>query len=104
VVPSIFPDAFGMVAAVAAAAGSPPLVARHSGLAEVAAGLEEEYPERFRHLASFETGDAADLARKLNEVLALSPAEHDVLRQSARQAVVDRWSWASIARRLLAPV
>jgi glycosyltransferase involved in cell wall biosynthesis len=104
VVPSIFPEAFGMVAAEAAAAGSPPLVARHSGLAEVAAGLEEEYPERFRHLASFETGDAADLARKLNEVLALSPAEHDVLRQSARQAVVGRWSWASIARRLLAPV
>ncbi len=104
VVPSIFPEAFGMVAAEAAAAGSPPLVARHSGLAEVAAGLEEEYPERFRHLASFETGDAADLARKLNEVLALSPAEHDVLRQSARQAVVDRWSWARIARRLLAPV
>ena len=59
VVPSIFPEAFGMVAAEAAAAGSPPLVARHSGLAEVAAGLEEEYPERFRHLASFETGDAA---------------------------------------------
>src|SRR5204862_6347765 len=53
VVPSIFPEAFGMVAAEAAAAGSPPLVARHSGLAEVAAGLEEEYPERFRHLASF---------------------------------------------------
>src|SRR6266404_6297756 len=104
VVPSIFPEAFGMVATEAAAAGSPPLVARHSGLAEVAAGLEEEYPERFRHLASFETGDAADLARKLNEVLALSPTEHDVLRQSARQAVVDRWSWASIARRLLAPV
>ena len=52
VVPSIFPEAFGMVAAEAAAAGSPPLVARHSGLAEVAAGLEEEYPERFRHLAS----------------------------------------------------
>ena len=57
-----------------------PLVARHLGLAEVAAGLEEEYPERFRHLASFDTGDVADLARKLNEVLALSPAEHDVLR------------------------
>src|SRR4029453_16258683 len=30
VVPSIFPEAFGMVAAEAAAAGSPPLVARHS--------------------------------------------------------------------------
>ena len=46
VVPSIFPEAFGMVAAEAAAAGCPPLVARHSGLAEVAAGLEETYPAR----------------------------------------------------------
>lgn len=104
VVPSIFPEAFGMVAAEAAAAGSPPLVARHSGLAEVAAGLEEEYPERFRHLASFETGDAQDLARKLTELLALPRSEHDALRQAGRQAVVDRWSWASVARRLLAPL
>jgi glycosyltransferase involved in cell wall biosynthesis len=102
VVPSIFPEAFGMVAAEAAAAGSPPLVARHSGLAEVAAGLEEEYPERLRHLASFATGDAADLARKLEELLALSPADRDELRRAARQAVVDRWSWASVAQRLLA--
>jgi len=102
VVPSIFPEAFGMVAAEAAAAGSPPLVARHSGLAEVAAGLEEEYPERFRHLASFETGDAADLARKLTELLALSPADRDELERAGRKAVVDRWSWASIAQRLLA--
>jgi len=102
VVPSIFPEAFGMVAGRGCAAGSPPLVARHSGLAEVAAGLEEEYPS-LRHLAIFETGDAPISARKLNEVLALSQPSTDVLRQSARQAVVDRWSWASIARRLLAP-
>jgi glycosyltransferase involved in cell wall biosynthesis len=103
VVPSIFPEAFGMVAAEAAAAGSPPLVARHSGLAEVAAGLEEEYPERLRHLASFETGDAVDLARKLDEILALSAADHEALRVAARRAVVERWSWASVAQRLLAP-
>jgi glycosyltransferase involved in cell wall biosynthesis len=104
VVPSIFPEAFGMVAAEAAAAGSPPLVARHSGLAEVARGLEDEYPERFRHLASFERGDAADLRRKLTELLALSAADHEVLRLAARRAVADRWSWAGIARRLLEPV
>jgi glycosyltransferase involved in cell wall biosynthesis len=104
VVPSIFPEAFGMVAAEAAAAGSPPLVARHSGLAEVAAGLEEEYPERLRHLTSFTTGDAADLARKLNEILALSQADHDELEVAGRRAVVERWSWSSVAQRLLAPV
>jgi glycosyltransferase involved in cell wall biosynthesis len=104
VVPSIFPEAFGMVAAEAAAAGSPPLVARHSGLAEVAAGLEEAYPDRVRHLASFETGDPADLARKLNELLALSAVDRDELRVAARRAVVERWSWTSVAQRLLAPV
>jgi glycosyltransferase involved in cell wall biosynthesis len=101
VVPSIFPEAFGMVAAEAAAAGSPPLVSRHSGLAEVAAGIEAEYPERYRHLASFATGDAADLARKLNDLLSLSAEEHDALKRAARKAVVARWSWASVAERLL---
>src|SRR5438105_7303144 len=43
VVPSIFPEAFGMVAAEAAAAGSPPLVARHSGPHELARGLQARY-------------------------------------------------------------
>ena len=104
VVPSIFPEAFGMVAAEAAAAGSQPLVARHSGLAEVAAGLEEEYPQRLCHLASFATGDAADLARKLVELLSLPPADREQLRHAARRAVVERWSWSSVARRLLEPV
>jgi glycosyltransferase involved in cell wall biosynthesis len=104
VVPSIFPEAFGMVAAEAAAAGSPPLVARHSGLAEVAAGIEAEYPDRLRHLASFETGDADDLRTKVRELLALPREDHDLLREAARRAVVERWSWAGVARRLLAPV
>jgi glycosyltransferase involved in cell wall biosynthesis len=104
VVPSIFPEAFGMVAAEAAAAGSPPLVARHSGLAEVAAGLEEEYPTHLRHLAAFEIGDADDLHRKLRELLALPDADRAALRDAARKAVVERWSWAGVARRLIAPV
>ena len=44
VVPSTFPEAFGMVAAEAAACGALPVVARHSGLAEVAATLAEAVP------------------------------------------------------------
>jgi glycosyltransferase involved in cell wall biosynthesis len=103
VVPSIFPEAFGMVAAEAAAAGSPPLVARHSGLAEVAAGLADEYPAHLRHLTSFTTGDAAELARKLNELLALPAADRAELSAAARRAVVERWSWAGVGRRLLEP-
>src|SRR5262249_57394128 len=93
-VPSIFPEAFGMVAAEAAAAGCPPLVARHSGLAEIAAGLEAEYPERLRHLAAFESGSADDLRGKLGELLALPPAHRHALRTAARRPGVARSSGA----------
>jgi glycosyltransferase involved in cell wall biosynthesis len=103
VVPSIFPEAFGMVAAEAAAAGSPPLVARHSGLAEVAAGLEDEYPAHLRHLSAFESGNADDLHTKLQELLALSREDRAALQHAARRTVVERWSWAGVARRLLEP-
>ena len=103
VVPSIFPEAFGMVAAEAAAAGSPPLVARHSGLAEIAEGLEQEYPPHLAHLAAFATGDAQELAEKLNELLALPEEDRAALREAARRATVARWSWAGVAGRLLEP-
>jgi glycosyltransferase involved in cell wall biosynthesis len=103
VVPSIFPEAFGMVAAEAAAAGCPPLVARHSGLAEIAAGLEEAYPRSLRHLAAFTSRDTEDLRRRLRELLALAPADRAVIRSAARAAVVERWSWAGVSRRLLEP-
>ena len=103
VVPSIFPEAFGMVAAEAAAAGCPPLVARHSGLAEVAAGLEESYPAELRHLTAFASGDAHDLALRLGDLLALSPQDRADVRAAARTAVVERWSWAGVSRRLLEP-
>jgi glycosyltransferase involved in cell wall biosynthesis len=103
VVPSIFPEAFGMVAAEAAAAGSLPLVANHSGLAEIAAGVSAEYPEAYRELTSFESGDAAQLAEKLRRLLALTPGERTELATAARRAVVERWSWAGVAERLLEP-
>jgi glycosyltransferase involved in cell wall biosynthesis len=103
VVPSIFPEAFGMVAAEAAAAGVPPLVAKHSGLAEIAAGLEERYPPEYRRLASFESGNAVELAEKLEELLALPASKRDELGRLARETAVERWSWASVARKLLEP-
>jgi len=97
VVPSIFPEAFGMVAAEAAAAGVPPLVARHSGLAEVAAGVEAEYPPELRDLASF----TDDLSEKLRRLLELPAETRRELGLAARRAVVERWSWSSVAGRLL---
>ena len=92
VVPSIFPEAFGMVAAEAAAAGCPPLVARHSGLAEVAEGLEAEYPPALRGLASFTSGDAADLREKLAALLALlagRPAERSGQRRAVQRRALE---------------
>ena len=104
VVPSIFPEAFGMVAAEAAAAGCPPLVARHSGLEEVAEGIEAAYPPEYRHLASFETGDSLDLADKLHELLALPADTRRALGEAARGVAVEKWSWAGVAARLLEPL
>jgi glycosyltransferase involved in cell wall biosynthesis len=102
VVPSVFPEAFGMVAAEAAAAGCPPIVANHSGLAESARGLEEDYPRGLGRLASFPTGDAAALAERLNETLALDEHNRSAIRAAARNAAVERWSWTSVAQRILA--
>ncbi len=101
VVPSIFPEAFGMVAAESAAAGCPPVVANHSGLAEIANGLDEDYPPKLRHLASFPNGDAAELTQRLNEIVSLSDDDRAALRTAARDAATARWSWTSVADRLL---
>ena len=101
VTPSVFPEAFGMVAAEAAACGSPVLVARHSGLAEIARGVEEEYPPELRDLAAFRSGDVADLARKLERIIALPDADWRRLSEAARLAVVSRWSWERIAAAIL---
>ena len=51
VVPSTFPEAFGMVAVEAAACGALPLSAAHSGLAEVTATLREAVDEDLRAAA-----------------------------------------------------
>jgi glycosyltransferase involved in cell wall biosynthesis len=103
VVPSIFPEAFGMVAAEAASSGCPPIVARHSGLAEVAEGLETAYATRHRELASFAQGDSVELQEKLHDLLALPDEERRELGAAARRVAVERWSWTSVAQRLLEP-
>jgi glycosyltransferase involved in cell wall biosynthesis len=101
VVPSVFPEAFGMVAAEAAAAGCPPVVSRHSGLAEVAAELEAALPAGLAPLVTFPTGDAGALRERLAGLLALPAADRTTLRATVRRVVEERWSWAGIARTLL---
>ncbi|MES1246653.1 MAG: glycosyltransferase family 4 protein [Actinomycetota bacterium] len=101
VVPSIFPEAFGMVAAEAAAAGVMPVVADHSGLAEVGAGIAAALPPERAHLVAFPAGDAAALRDRLQQLLSLPAAERRQLGLAARNAVESRWSWRTVAERLL---
>ncbi|HYM58505.1 MAG TPA: glycosyltransferase [Solirubrobacteraceae bacterium] len=104
VVPSTFPEAFGMVAAEAAACGALPIVARHSGLAEVAQTLAGAVPAAVRPWLSFElgAGAVAELAAALIAWLE-APAE---LRAATREAMVrvtrERYSWDGVARTVLA--
>jgi glycosyltransferase involved in cell wall biosynthesis len=101
VVPSIFPEAFGMVAAEAASAGLLPVVSAHSGLAEVAAGIGEEVGPETAPLLSFPTGDSAALRERLASILTLPAERRRELGSDARRAVERRWSWTVVAARLL---
>jgi glycosyltransferase involved in cell wall biosynthesis len=101
VVPSTFPEAFGMVAAEAAAAGLMPVVADHSGLGEVGAGIAGELPPDRAHLVTFPTGDVEALRTRLQELLALPAEERRQLGLAARRAVEKQWSWRKVAERLI---
>ena len=52
-------------------------------------------------LAGFPTGDSAALRAQLDRLLSLPADDRRAIRLAARSAVLERWSWASIARRLL---
>lgn len=102
VVPSIMHEAFGMVAIEGAAAGALPLVARHSGLAEVASALEAAVGQP--GLFSFEPGLGATerIAAGVDRILAIPPAERDELRATVSAFVAREYSWQRTAERLLA--
>ena len=98
VVPSVLAEAFGMVAAEAAACGVVPVVSDHSGLAEVAAVLGEAARTFHGSEAS-----AEELAGQLSELLAMTDAERRALGAVGRERVAERWSWQAIADSLLEP-
>jgi glycosyltransferase involved in cell wall biosynthesis len=90
-----------MVAAEAASAGVVPVVADHSGLAEVGAGIAAEFPPDRAHLVTFPNGDVGALRERLQELLGLSPAERRALGLAARGAVEAKWSWRTVGERLI---
>jgi glycosyltransferase involved in cell wall biosynthesis len=104
VVPSTFPEAFGMVAAEAAACGTLPVSAGHSGLAEVTSVLRAAVPGPARPWLSFAVGDDAvpELAERIAAWLAAPPS----LRARTRAALVDvaraRFSWEGVAEAVAA--
>jgi glycosyltransferase involved in cell wall biosynthesis len=104
VMPSTFPEAFGMVAAEAAACGVLPVSAGHSGMREVSRELAAALPDEVADLVSFpvEIGAVEAIAGRLNGWFEL-PGER---REAARDALVATarrlWSWEGVARGVIA--
>jgi glycosyltransferase involved in cell wall biosynthesis len=104
VMPSTFPESFGMVAAEAAAAGTAPVSAGHSGMAEVSHALAARLPAEAAALVSFELDGSAvrSLAARINGWLALDPRTAKQARSALREVASGRWSWEGVARAVLA--
>lgn len=104
VVPSTFPEAFGMVAAEAAACGVLPVSAGHSGLAEVSETLARAVPEQVAGLLSFPVDDKAveAIAACVVGWLSAEPALREQARAGLVETVRERWSWDGVARGVIA--
>lgn len=100
VVPSVLAEAFGMVAAEAAACGVLPIVPRHSGIGEVGAALEEALGAE--GLLTFDPDDPVrGIAAAIDRVLGLSEEERRSSAQVATELARERWSWEHVANGLL---
>jgi glycosyltransferase involved in cell wall biosynthesis len=104
VMPSTFPEAFGMVAVEAAACGSLPVSAGHSGMLEVSRQLAASLPPEVGGLTSFavEAGAVGAIAANLSAWLALPEAERERAREALVGTVGRLWSWEGVARGALA--
>ena len=102
--PSTFPEAFGMVAAEAAACGVLPVVAGHSGMAEVARSLAEAVDPQVAPWLTFQVGPGA--VEELAGGLASWLEAPEALRARTRGEIVEvarhRYSWDGVARTVLA--
>ena len=104
VVPSTFPEAFGMVAAEAAACGALPVAADHSGLAEVARTFAPALDEPLRRLLTFERGprSVTELADRLVTWLELDPAARERATAALARTAHEHYSWEGVARGVIA--
>jgi glycosyltransferase involved in cell wall biosynthesis len=104
VFPSTFPEAFGMVAAEAAAAGVLPVSAAHSGALEVSRELAGALPDGAGELVSFELDDRSveAIATRIDAWLTLGEDDRRAVREALRATVERLWSWQGVARGVLA--
>jgi glycosyltransferase involved in cell wall biosynthesis len=104
VVPSTFPEAFGMVAAEGAACGALPVSAGHSGLAEVSETLAGAVNEQVAAWLSFPVDDHAvrSLAECVSGWLEADPELRTRARRSLVATVRERWSWEGVAGGVIA--
>ncbi len=106
VVPSTFPEAFGMVAAEAAACGVLPISAAHSGLAEVSETIAEHVPPEAAAWLSFPVDDDAvgAIAERITGWLTADAALQAKTREALVSVARARWSWQGVARGVIAAV
>jgi len=104
VVPSTFPEAFGMVAIEAAACGVLPISAAHSGLAEVSEALAATLPPEAAGWLSFPVDDdaAPAIAERVLGWLEADPSLRERTRAALVAAVRERWSWEGVAAGVIA--
>ena len=101
VFPSTFPEAFGMVAAEAAACGVLPVSAGHSGAAEVSALLAAAVPPEARDWLSFPIDDGAVRGdRRARAGVAAGAGRPARATRAALVATArERFSWEGVAAR-----
>jgi glycosyltransferase involved in cell wall biosynthesis len=101
VAPSVVPEAFGMVAAEAAACGVLPVVPGHSGIGEAGAVLEEALG--LEGTLVFDPADPiAGIAASVNAILAMPPEQRRHKGAEATALARKLWSWNVVAQKLLA--
>ncbi|MEA2508898.1 MAG: hypothetical protein QOG21_980 [Actinomycetota bacterium] len=100
VAPSVVPEAFGMVAAEAAACGVLPVVPGHSGIGEAGAVLEEALG--LEGSLVFDPADPiAGIAASVNALLALPQKVRAQKGAEASALARKLWSWDVVAAKLL---
>ena len=107
--PSIFPEAFGLVAIEALASGVLPVQTYHTGFADVAKVYREEFADIYEHLKlsplllnDMLVPNLAHHLNRLTEYFAqLSENERQEIRKRAHMLAKSKFSWTTVAQKYL---